>query len=786
MRNLKDERKSENAPILYSEEFNKLPKEEKKRIVIEEFIKCHNDIKYFIENYAYVRHPKAGIIKFKPFDFQWEIINTISVALKKGRSEETYKELLEFKPSFDYKKFIEFAEQNIEFYKKIPKELQEQYTVWINNPLWKTTPDYIILKSRQTGISTVFQIITEWYVNFHPNKVVLVVSQRDKEAIKFLHDIKVYWGLLPNPLKAKKLKDNDHELHISITGEKKDVSIVQSLAPSPDAGRSYSPNLIILDEFAMYKKAEELWTAISMSVSAGGIIVIISTPKGIGNMFHKLWTEAVREVRNTISLFSGEENITIDKLKEKEVYTLSTLKPFVVHWTQLPEEEFKRRGFKDALDWYEFMKSKLIMEGGIKKVAQELDLAFLGSGDTAIPPNIIEYLKNNRCIEDLIKEYYTIEVNTFSDTLKRLSEMEVLSVDVNRIESIIEQIKNEVSNVIIYRKPETDKEYMIGVDVAEGLGKDYSVFYVMQVPKDTDEVPKLCAYYSSNKISPRKFAYLIWYVAKLYNNAYLNIERNSVGVSVIEILEEIYSRAKILNTYNPNKKDIDKFSKNEKGWKETSTTRNYLIENFIDFVINYYEVIEVNKNLVDELYTFIDTGKRYEHMEGFHDDNIFSYALTIIGIKILPKYLQFLQYKNVEELSEITEIPPDLAITSSLIKDDYLIETSNNNSDLLFRKVLSVINNDKNYNNEDIEILNYNEDLKRYLVSKLEEYNINDEYLIKNKLTKLNRNVVSYPNDNNNNTNNNDNNYNNNKDYHSRHKFISRVIEMEEDDFFVF
>jgi len=659
--------------ILYKDEFRQLPKDERLKIIKDEFIKCSKDIEYYIKHYAFVRHPNAGIIKFKPFDFQIDVIRAVGKALLAGRTK-AYDELVNlYPPKFDYKRWLERIEKNIELLKKVPKEIHEQYTVWIDIPQWRATPDFIILKSRQTGLSTTFEHITNWYANFHTNTVSLIVSQRDKEAKKFLADIKIYYQLLPPYLRAKSLKDNDHELFLSITGDKKDMSIIQSFAPSPDAGRSYSPNFVILDEFAMYKKAEELWTAISMSVSAGGIICIISTPKGVGNLYHKLWTESVKNTRAFISA-----------PKDKKEF-IKPFKPYVVHWTQLPEEEFKRRGFKDGLEWYEFMKSKLISEGGLKKVAQELDLEFLASGDTVIPPDIINHLKNNRCIENEIKEPMKLKVNDKSiDEIGKLIYQSV-GIDVDRIMSILNEIRNELRGVLIYRKPKQNEEYLIGVDTAEGIGKDYSVFYVMNIPKD-DDVPKLYAYFSSNTIPPRKFAYLIFTIAILYNDAYLNIERNSVGMTIIELLEEIYKPVKIINTYNPNKKDIERFSKNEKGWKETSTTRQYLLDNFVDFIINYKDVCEVNCPLVDELYTFIDTGKRYEHMKGYHDDNIFAYGLTIVGIRILPKYLQFIEEKASDELSQLTNIPSDIAVASSIIKDDSNIELPQSMKDELSRR----------------------------------------------------------------------------------------------------
>ena len=56
---------------------------------IEEFIKCRDDILYFLETYAKIVHVDEGLIPFKLYPFQRELINTITnnrnVIVKTGR-----------------------------------------------------------------------------------------------------------------------------------------------------------------------------------------------------------------------------------------------------------------------------------------------------------------------------------------------------------------------------------------------------------------------------------------------------------------------------------------------------------------------------------------------------------------------------------------------------------------------------------------------------------------------------------------------------------------------------
>jgi len=86
----------------------------------------------------------------------------------------------------------------------------------------------------------------------------------------------------------------------------------------------------------------------------------------------------------------------------------------------------------------------------------------------------------------------------------------------------------------VYQTPIEDHNYLITVDVARGLGNDYSAFLVF----DITEFPyKVVAKYRNNEIKPMLFPNIILDVAKGYNNAYLLIEVNDIGDQVASILQ---------------------------------------------------------------------------------------------------------------------------------------------------------------------------------------------------------------------------------------------------------
>jgi len=85
----------------------------------------------------------------------------------------------------------------------------------------------------------------------------------------------------------------------------------------------------------------------------------------------------------------------------------------------------------------------------------------------------------------------------------------------------------------VYELPEPKHTYVLCADVAEGQGLDYSTFSVF----DVTEIPyRQVAKYRNNEIAPLLFPTVIYSVAKRYNEAFVLVEINSIGLQVADIL----------------------------------------------------------------------------------------------------------------------------------------------------------------------------------------------------------------------------------------------------------
>jgi hypothetical protein len=216
----------------------------------------------------------------------------------------------------------------------------------------------IVLKSRQTGISTLSAGYALWRMLFNGDFNVLVIATKQDVAKNLVTKVRVMHELLPSWLRGGSLEDNKLSLKLQ------NGSQIKAIASSPDAGRSEALSLLIFDEAAFIGDIDEIWTSAQSTLSTGGSCIALSTPNGVGNWFHKTWLSA-----------------------EEGSNPFNTIK---LHWTLHPE-----RG-----DDWRAEQEKLL---GPKKAAQECDCDFVSSGDTVIDPELLMFYKESYCQDPLEK-----------------------------------------------------------------------------------------------------------------------------------------------------------------------------------------------------------------------------------------------------------------------------------------------------------------------------------------------------------------------------------------------
>jgi len=496
-----------------------------------EFIKCRKEPIYFLREYGTVRHPTKGLLKFDLWDFQEECVTHF---------------------------------------------LKNSYN--------------IVLKARQLGLSTLCAGYAAWLMTFFDNKEIYILATKGTVATNLVSKVKVLFDNLPDWLKPYKNKptiDNRQSVELS-NGSK-----IHASTTTREAGRSESLSLLIVDEAAFINDMDEIWIAAQPTLSTGGDCVVLSTPNGIGNWFHKLYTEAEQGSKMLV----GGRSISFNPIK--------------LHWSMHPEREEK---------WAASMRKSI----GLRAFAQEHDADFLQSGSNVIDMNDIFWYKENPTISEGFDE---------SECPHEREPIEKSGFD---------------KNLWIWKYPDYSRQYLISADVARGDGSDYSTFHVI----DVEAYEQVAEY--KGKIPTDVFGHMLVQVAVQYNNALLVPENNNVGWATIQkILDlnygNLYWTDKARNFIDINKtQDIhDPYDTTKKnmipGFSTTSRTRPVMIAR-MEEEIRSHDLILHSTRLLTEFHTFVfkENGKP-EHMDGYNDDLILALA---IGVFIRGTMLRMYQAGN--------------------------------------------------------------------------------------------------------------------------------------------
>lgn len=217
----------------------------------------------------------------------------------------------------------------------------------------------IILKFRQAGITELISMYCLWLAMYHPNKTIVIISIKDRVAKKVLRKIKYMYKNLEDHLRLPIVNGRTGEYGTATDMQFSNGSMISSVPTTEDAGRSEAVSLLVIDEAAIVRWANQIWAAAFPTLSTGGASIVNSTPYGVGNWYHQQWVDAV----------AGGNEFNAIRLK----------------WQMHPERD---------LEWYRQMAESL----GPRRTAQEIDGDFLTSGHSVFDLNDI------KAIEDLLTE----------------------------------------------------------------------------------------------------------------------------------------------------------------------------------------------------------------------------------------------------------------------------------------------------------------------------------------------------------------------------------------------
>jgi len=266
--------------------------------------------------------------------------------------------------------------------------------------------------------------------------------------------------------------------------------------------------------------------------------------------------------------------------------------PTDVHWSQVPGRD-------------EIWKEQTIANTSEQQFKIEFECEFLGSVDTLIAPSKLKSL-------------------VYDAPIKQNAGLDV------------------------FEHTKENHDYIITVDVARGVGNDYSAFVVVDI---TEFPHRIVAKYRDNQIKPMLFPNVIWEVAKNYNNAFILCEVNDIGDQVASILHyDLEYENLLMASMRGRAGQIvgQGFSgkKTQLGVKMSKTVKKVGALN-LKTMIESDKLLFKDYDILSELTTFISKSNSFEAEEGCNDD--LAMCLVIYAWLVNQDYFKELTDQDVRK-----------------------------------------------------------------------------------------------------------------------------------------
>lgn len=458
---------------------------------------------------------------------------------------------------------------------------------------YDTYNENLALKYRQAGVSTATAAWVSKKLQFaspkQPEKVLIIANKLDT-AKEMANKVRGFLNQWPDWINVGFSKDKDSQSHFRLLNGCE----VKAVATSMDALRGYTPTVLVFDEAAYIDAGNDFWAACMASLSTGGKVIVVSTPNGFDKIYYEIYAQSqqgLNDFKITEMVWYKDPRFTKDLrwIKTKDIidYILNRNRydDNEVVLNELDQSKFPeimKSGYKPYSSWFEQMSKKLKYDR--RKISQELENNFLGSGDNVIPAETIEMIKE-RMLEDPIEKYMA-------------------------------------GQMWVWNEPIKDHRYIMGVDVSRGDSEDSSSICIV----DFDTREQVAEYLG--KIPPDELADVCYKWGTMYSAFTVVDITGGMGVATVRKLQELGYKDLYVDGINA----FDKWSWNPKSQEKMpglsfNNKRTQIVAAFEESLRHNFVV--KSKRLVNEMNTFVYINGKADHMRGHHDDLIMAMAMCV-------------------------------------------------------------------------------------------------------------------------------------------------------------
>lgn len=505
----------------------------------------------------------------------------------------------------------------------------------------------VSIKPRQCGITTLTSAWATAQCVFAPEdmpETILCVGNKLDLANQLITKIREfisqvprwYWGddyFSPDPnsdknFKSLFIKDSKSELEL-FNGCR-----IVSRSSGENAARGISAvSILILDEAAFIENGAAVYAtcAATMASNPNSKTVMVSTPNGHDELYYKTYKQAVAHENNFTAVQfrwyqdprynknlkwfrQDKKNGGVEWIKDPVIDEYGDVRYDEERWEKLVQD-----GWTPQSPWYEDM-CKSFNNDSIK-IAQELDVSFMGSANNVVAPEFIDHQNNVNVREPL---------GDFGDPM------------------------NDAA--WFWKKPVDGHKYIIGVDPSRGVSADRTAIEIIDMDgRDDNGIPIIeqVGEYVGKKLGD-DIGGMVYQYAMLYNEAYVVVDctggqGDALILTMIQMgYKNFYYEDSNQKTYiiqNQSSKPVN-FTDKLPGF-HFQGNRYPVLANFAGMVRNDEFKIRSHR-VTNELDTWIFEGEtgRMNHQSGAHDDTICALAMALFVMKYTYNKMEKSRHKD--------------------------------------------------------------------------------------------------------------------------------------------
>ena len=400
---------------------------------------------------------------------------------------------------------------------------------------------------------------------------------------------------------------------------------VVARSSGPDASRGVGGvTWLIFDEAAFIENGNDVYASAIPTVSTGGHVIMISTPNGKDLLYYETCRQAKLKGTDEWNNFElvemkwyqdprynkflewyrkDKETGEVTIKKEPTINKLGDIKYDNKHWENMISD-----GWKPRSPWY--IKMCQQFNNDTKKIAQELDVSFLGSASNVVEPEYIEMQE-------------------------QLNQREPMGREENGDMFHLDE-------TWVWKLPIPGHRYLMAIDPSRGDSEDRSALEIIDLDGiDDDGTPCIEQVLEYNgKITGDDLGEIAYWYGNMYGEAFAVVEciggyGDSTVLSLVRLgYKNLYYDDPNLKTFTIAREasSLQLTNDGKLPGFHTSQSRFQILSHFANMIrANEFKVR--SKRVIGELDTWVFKNGRQDHQDGCHDDTLTCLAMGMFVYK---------------------------------------------------------------------------------------------------------------------------------------------------------